>query len=268
MSKTTVGCVMAGLVGVLWFGSFTVRGQRDNRPDPDAAPNAPKVTRSKSDAGPTPQNKLLDRPDRRLRVVSVDLLVAEVAPQKGEAAKPGPVEKELDARQLTGPMGEVLAKVEALNKTGRFGYFRRIQLSTVEGQQASVSIGETKPWVTGANITATGHVSKNITYRPTGTTVKIKSQITADERVMMALSVEDSRARVPEDGVSLGTDEKGQPIPAMETSMAKLDTTLSVRSGQAVAAQAVQTATKGGQEQIFVVVAARIVEPDAKRDKY
>jgi hypothetical protein len=267
MSRITVGCVMAGLVGVLWFGSFAVRGQRDNRPDPDGAPNAPKIMPYKSDAGPAPQSKLLDQLDRRLRVVSVDLLVVEIASQKGDSAKPGLVEKELDARQLTGPMGAVLAKVEALKKNGRFGYFRRIQLSAVEGQQASVSIGETKPWVTGATVTATGHVSRNITYRNTGTVVKITSQVTADEQVMMVLSIEDSRMRVPEDGVSLGTDEKNQPIPAMETTMAKLDTTLSVRSGQAVAAQAVETATKGGQEQIFVVVAARIVEPDPKRDK-
>jgi hypothetical protein len=267
MSRITVGWAVAGLAGVLWFGSFTVRGQRDNRPDPDAAPNAPAVTQSKSEAGPASPSKLPDKLDRRLRLVSVDLLVAEIATQKGEAAKPGLVEKELDARQLTGPMGEVLAKVEALKKTGRIGYFRRIQLSAVEGQQASVSIGETKPWVTGVTVTGTGHVIRNITYRNTGTMVKITSWVTADERVMMDLSIDDSRMRVPEDGVSLGTDEKSQPIPAMETTMAKLDTKLSVRSGHAAAAQAIQTATKGGQEQIFVVVAARIVEPDATRAK-
>ncbi len=73
--------------------------------------------------------------------------------------------------------------------------------------------------------------------------------------------------RLPEDGVSLGTDEKSQPIPAVESTMAELDTKLSVRSGQAVAAQTVQTTTKLGQEQIFVIVAGRIEEPDATRDK-
>jgi hypothetical protein len=266
MSTINMGWVVAGLAGVLWFGSFTARAQKDRRLDPGAAPNAPAVTQSKSEAGPAASSKPLDQLDPQLRLVSVDLLLAEIGSPKGEAAKPGLVEKELDARDLTGPMGEVLAKVEALKKTGRISYFRRIQLSALEGQQALVNIGETKPMVTGVSLTGAGRVSKNIIYRSTGTMVKITSRVTADDRVMMDLSLEDSRVRAPEDGVSVGTDENGQPIPAMETTMAKLDTRLSVRSGQATA-QAVQTATKGGQEQMFVVVAARIVEPDAKRNK-
>jgi len=65
---------------------------------------------------------------------------------------------------------------------------------------------------------------------------------------------------VPEDGIALGADENCQSILAVETTVAKLDSKLSVRSGQAVAAQAVQTATKAGQYQIFVIVGARIVD--------
>src|SRR5438128_1005575 len=136
MSRISVGWMVAGLAGVLWVGPFTARAQRDRRLEPGAAPNAPALTQSKSEARPASPSKPLDQLDAQLRLVSVDLLLAEIESPKAEAAKPGLEEKEVDTRDLTGPMGEVLAKVEALKKTGRISYFRRIQLSALDGQQA------------------------------------------------------------------------------------------------------------------------------------
>lgn len=265
MSRINLGCVVTGLVGVLWFGAFTVHAQRTQRPEPGAAPTGSLPRPSQQEAGAASRSKPLDQLDPHLRLVAVDLLVAEIAAPKGEAAKPGRVEKELDARDLTGPVGEVLTRVEALKRAGRISYVRRIQLSALEDQQAWVDIGEHKPSVTSVNVMAGGRTSKSVTYLNIGTNVQITSRVTADERVLMDIRVEDSHMRRADDAVSLGTDEKNQPIPATEMTRAKLDTRLSLRSGQAVS-QVVQTSTREGPEQFFVVVAARIVDPDAKRD--
>lgn len=246
MSRITVGWMAAGLAVLLGISSYHVAVQAQ------VVPTSPPA---KGDAG------------QDLHMVAVDLLLVEVGSRKGEGAKSGAVQQDVDTRALTGPTAEVLAKVDALKKTGRVSYFRSIHLAAAAGHPASVIIGETKPWVTGTNFSAAGHVSRNIAYRSTGTTAKITARLAATERVLLDVSIEDSRLRVPEDGVSVGTDEKGQPIPASEMTQAKLDTKLSIRSGQAVAVQAVETDTRGGQEQTFVIVAARLIEPDAKRDK-
>jgi type II secretory pathway component GspD/PulD (secretin) len=191
----------------------------------------------------------------------MDLLIAELAPRKIEGVKPASGEKQLDARDLSGPIDQVMARVEALKKTGQIGYFRRIQLSASENQQASVSVGEVRPSVSGLNMIASGQVSRNITYHPTGTNVRVTARVTADGHVLMDLNVEENRGHVPEDGVVIGQEEKGQPVRAEEFITAKLTTQLNVASGQARAAEVVTTSSKSGQAQTLVIAGARLVEP-------
>src|SRR5207249_4696831 len=131
-------------------------------------------------------------------MVSVELLLLEIASKKNELAKPMSVDKEVDAGELTGPISDVLVRVETLKNAGRIAYFRRIHLSATEGQQALINLGETKPSVTGTTVTGAGHVSRNIIYRNTGTIVKVTPRIAEDDRVMIDLSIEDARLRVPE----------------------------------------------------------------------
>ena len=250
MSRITIGRAVAGLAVLLCIG-FCASAQEN---DPAAPASAQKTTKPKSVASPGPQA-------RTSRLIAVDLLVAEVAPRKAEGAKPGPAEKQFDARDLSGPIDEVLARVEALKKTGQISYFRRIQLSSAENQTASVSISELKPMVTGLTSSSTGHLSRNISYANTGTSVKVTARVAADGQVVMDLNVDDTRGQVPEDGVVIGTDEKGQPVRAEERITAKLTTTLGVASGQAKAAQVVTTSCKSGQAQTLVIVGARIGEP-------
>jgi Bacterial type II and III secretion system protein len=251
MSRITIGCAGACLAVLLCMGFYGARAQER---EPVAPVSPQKVTKPKAVASADLQGKTP-------RLIAIDLLIAEAGPGKGEGAKPGPDEKQFDARDLSGPMGDVQARVEALKKTGQISYFRRIQLSTAENQTASVSIGEMRPVVAGLNTSATGHLSRSISYVNTGTNVKVTARVTTDGQVLMDLNLDDTRGHVPEDGVAIGTDEKGQPIRAEERIMAKLTTTLSVASGRAKAAQVVTTSSKSGQAQTLVIVGARIVEP-------
>lgn len=244
MSRMARGCAIAGLAVLLCIGLYAVRAQEsDQRPPPVAAP--------KPAANPGLQSQTP-------RLIAMDLLVAELATRKGEGAKPGSGEKQLDPRDLSGPMDQVPARVEAFKKMGQISYFRRIQLTASEGQQASVSIGEMRPSVAGVTMTATGHASRSVTYRPTGTNVKVTARVASDGQVLLDLNVEDTRGHVPEDGVSLGADEKGQPVRAEEWITAKLTTKLSVASGRTKAAEVVTTSSKTGQIQTLVIAGARV----------
>jgi hypothetical protein len=91
--------------------------------------------------------------------------------------------------------------------------------------------------------------------------------VAPEKKVLLDLDVSEARAFVPEDGIVLGKDENGQAVRATEFLHAKLATTLAVPSGRAVLARGVTTTAKAGQPRTLIVVAARVVEPDAKEEK-
>ena len=101
--------------------------------------------------------QVLDQIDRPPQTVSVEILIASVSVKKGDD-KSAPAD-DVDEKAFTGSIADVKAKVEALQKKGALGEVKRLQFTAVEGQPASLMIGENRPYVTGANIRATGAVS-------------------------------------------------------------------------------------------------------------
>jgi type II secretory pathway component GspD/PulD (secretin) len=207
--------------------------------------------------------KTLEALDRRPHQVSVEVLIAEVAPRKAEGEKPGSADKELDESQLSGPAEQVLDRVELLHKKGQLESLKRIQLTALENQVASVHVGDSKPVVMGVTRTATGLVARNITYRNVGAVVRLTPRLTAENQVQLDLTVEDARVAYPEDAAQIGQDENGKPLRAADFITARLDTKVDVTPGQAVAAKGVQTTSKSGQAQTLVIVTARVLDPDA-----
>jgi len=68
-------------------------------------------------------------------------------------------------RQFTGPIADVLAKVEPAQKKGQLGSVRRVDLSAVENRPASVHVGEKKLFVIGLTVAAVGQVRRVINHR-------------------------------------------------------------------------------------------------------
>jgi len=201
--------------------------------------------------------KLLDQLDHRPQTVAVEVWLVELPAKKAEEK-----EKELDDKQLTGAVEDMAGKLEALQKKGQVASVKRIQFSTLEGRAGSLMLGETKPYVTGATRTATGIVSKTITYRMVGTQVRVTPQVGADQTVTLDLQVEDNRMYQNEDAPAIGTDDKGVPILATEFSLTKLESKVSVASGKTVLAKDGKSAPKPGQSRLLLVVGARVVEPE------
>jgi type II secretory pathway component GspD/PulD (secretin) len=202
--------------------------------------------------------KTLEQLDRRPHSVAVEVFVVELPTKKADDKDKGP-----DGKDFSGPIDDVAKRLDAMMKKGQVAGFKRIQLSTLEGQLGSLMLGENKPFVAGTTVTGTGIISKQITYRNLGTQVKVTSQVTADRSITLDLNVEDNRSR-DSATATVGTDEKGKPIPAAEFVQTSLNGKVSVASGKAILAKDAKVTSKEGQGETLIVVGARVAEPEAK----
>jgi type II secretory pathway component GspD/PulD (secretin) len=201
--------------------------------------------------------KLLDQLDRRAPSVAVEVMVVELAAVKAEDKGQGPDEKD-----FSGPVDEVAKRLDTLVRKGQVAAIRRLQLTTPAGQTASLMLGENKPYVTGTVTTGRGVTSKVLTYRNVGTQVKVTPQVAGDGSVLLDLNVQDSRARESATA-TVGTDEKGRPIPAMEFILTSLSAKVRVASGAAVQAKDAKVTSKEGRGESLIVVGARVTESPA-----
>ena len=210
--------------------------------------------------------QVLEQLDRRPQTVSVEILIAQVAMKKADGDKTAPAE-EVDEKDFTGSTSAVEAKVMGLHKKGVFTEVKRIQFTAVEGRPQLLVMGENQPYVAGATMVATGRVARNVTYRNAGISAEATAHVSPDKVVTVDLKLEDSHPYTPQDGVSIGADEKGKPILAAEFATSRLSSKLDVPSGKAQAVQGVKTESKSGTAQTIIIVGATVLEPDAKPEK-
>jgi type II secretory pathway component GspD/PulD (secretin) len=206
--------------------------------------------------------RLLDKLDRRPRLVTVQLLVAEVMPLKAEPGQAAPPDGPLDETQFNGTMEEAQARIKALVRAGRVGAVKRLQITAVENQESHVLLGETKPFVAAARVLPNGVTNRSITYRNTGLSVTVTPHVAADNTILVDLRIQDSRPHVPADGIEIGADEKGT-VRATEFIQSKLEAKLAIAPRRAVFARGVKTTSKSGSDQTLVIVGAQLVDGEA-----
>jgi type II secretory pathway component GspD/PulD (secretin) len=204
--------------------------------------------------------KLLDQLDHRPQSVSVEVFVVELPPKKADDK-----DKEIDEKEFTGTLDEVKGKLEALQKKGQVAAVKRIQLTTQEGRAGNLMLGETKAYVTGATVTATGITTRSMAYRNVGTQVRVTPQVAGDKAVALELKVEDSRMYHPSDAPAVGTDDKGAPIPATAFALTNFDTKVTVTSGKTALVKDAKAPQKEGAGQLLIVVGARVGEADKEK---
>ena len=114
--------------------------------------------------------------------------------------------------------------IRALKTQSRIDVLSRPQVTTLDNQQARVFVGMDYPLVLGSNVTATGVVSNNISYRPIGIEMIVTPKITPDNRVIMRLAPSVSRARTLPN-VSLGSGVTATAIDqeTVETTVVAMD---------------------------------------------
>jgi hypothetical protein len=302
MSQTSLGRVGIGLIVLLCFSLYTAWGQEKDvakRPKPDEVAKTKRLAyvvqhgsakdlatilgkhfKGEAEVQALPDSlsnlllinapaavfdevvKLLPQIDRRPETVVVEVLIAAISPKNGDG-KVDQIDKDLDVKEFNGPAADVLAKLRARQGKGQIGTLRRLQFTLVEGRPSSVLLGEQKPFATSVNITAAGRVSKAITYRTVGTQLRATAHVSPEKKVEIDLDLNES-GMVPDKAIVLGKDETGAPIYAMDLVTSRLAGKVNVASGQAIAAESVQTTSKSNKEQSLVIVTARIVDPNAK----
>jgi hypothetical protein len=183
--------------------------------------------------------KTLEKLDRRPHSVAVEVFVVELPTKKAGDKDKGP-----DERDFSGTIGDVAERLDAMMKGGQVAGFKRIQLSTLEGQLGSLVLGENKPFATGTN---------TITYRNVGTQVKVTPQVTADGSVTLDLNVQDSRGR--DSATAPGTTE---------FILTSLTGKVRVAPGKAALAKDAKVTSKEGEGETLIVVGARVAGPEAK----
>ena len=208
--------------------------------------------------------KTLQALDRRPRLVSVEVWVAEVvapkATEKGEEPKLAPI----DDKALNGPSGVVLIKLREMQRNGQIASLKRLQTAVAENQSAYILEGGHTPVVVGSMVRATGIASQTITYRNTGTSVRCTPRVADDQTVMLELKVDDSRVHIPEDGAVIGEGEKGK-IRAAQFPVASYTGTVSIAPGRAVLLREVKVDEKAaGPNRTIFLATARVIDETAK----
>ncbi|HLJ97579.1 MAG TPA: hypothetical protein VKU02_30745 [Gemmataceae bacterium] len=179
---------------------------------------------------------VLSRLDRRPRSLIIEVVIAEAA-KKGEVeAESG----ELNVGTFTGPAESVLVKVQTLRMKGQLTRVKRIRLSALENQTTFAQQMQTPDFQA---------------------MVQVTSSVSPDQVVTTRLSVEEARLRAPEGS---GTPNKGS---SGDAPVFSWQGTLRVPSGQATVAEEIQTNSKSSEEKTWVIVVARVVEPEPDRQK-
>jgi len=201
--------------------------------------------------------KTLEQLDGRPRSVAVEVFVVELSTKKGDN-KERPDEKE-----FSGAINDVAERLDAMKKKGQVAGFKRIQLTTPEGQPGLQDLGESKQFVVGGSVLPNGLISRHLARRKVGTLLKVTPRITADRSVMLALAVEDSRAQ---DAVMpwVRVDENGNPFFITQFIHSWLIGKISVALGQAVLAKDAKVTSKEGERATLIIVGASVKEPEAK----
>jgi hypothetical protein len=194
---------------------------------------------------------------RQPHSVAVEVFVVELPAKNAKDTGMRPDEKDFG-----GTIAYVTQRLDSLLRQGQVAGFKRIRLTSLEGQPGSLMLGETKPFVTATTVTGTGRSTKQFTYRNIGTRVKVTPRVGADGSVTLALDVQDSRSR-DSATETVGKDDTGKVILATEFIETSLSGKIRVASGTAVLARDTVVTSKAGQGEILIIVGARVVDAEA-----
>jgi type II secretory pathway component GspD/PulD (secretin) len=195
---------------------------------------------------------LVDELDHPAVMVRLEVVIAEVPVEKAKApAKAeGKAEAKDDGKETKRP-ADALAQLAQV--PGEMEVLVRAQLTSLDGQQASLRVGQRQGRVTGTNLGRGGGMSNSIMMEDLGTSINLIPRVGADGVVRMELMVEDSRLGPLEEGVVMGTSQDNQPIRAPNTQTSSTKTTLAVPDGKTVAAGGMSREPKSGKERIVLV---------------
>jgi len=138
---------------------------------------------------------------------------------------------------FSGASDSINVLIRALKTQQRLDVLSRPQVTTLDNQQARVFVGQDYPLVLGSNVTATGVISNNISYRSVGIELIVTPKITPDNRVIMRVAPSISKPN-PLTNVNLGTAGGAGPNNTATTAVAidqqTVETTVVAMDGETI----------------------------------
>jgi len=175
------------------------------------------------------------------RMVMIEVLIAEL--RHGDAAKG-------DAGDLP---GDPRARIQQLEKDGKLDSLTRLQLTAVEGQKASLKVGQRVPRITGTTRTPGGQLN-SITMENVGLMLGVTPQIRRDGLVVMSIDIERSQPGPAEEGPVISKPADGEAIRAVPMETLTAATTIAAHSGQGVVVGMQETKRQTRQAELVIIV--------------
>lgn len=186
--------------------------------------------------------------DRKPPAVEIDVTIVQST---------APADAEANASELAGKADDVEAKIAALEKSGTLKVLERLQITTIDNQQAQLHIGKTQPMARGVNFSGppgSGRSTPSFSMENVGSMLTASARVSGDD-VLIEISVEKSwvtQAKPAGDGeASSFRPEEAQKLQILST--------VRVPKGQAVQLGGMTTKAAGEQSRISAVVTAKIV---------
>jgi hypothetical protein len=169
------------------------------------------------------------------------------------------------ARNLSGPVEIDLAasneKVkEALGKMGLRGpweVFRRLELSSADGQAAYIDVGQSEPTITGVNITTFGRTN-SLSYKNTGFIVGAQPNVGPSGTITVEVDVSASRQGSDDEGVPIAAPAEGETVKSLPVHQVLSRSIVRVPDGKTVVVAAISQAGARRRE-LVILLSARVV---------
>jgi type II secretory pathway component GspD/PulD (secretin) len=113
--------------------------------------------------------------------------------------------------------------VRSLKQQGRIDILSRPHVMTLNNQQATVLVGQSFPYISGSNVTATGLVTNTILYRDIGVQMTVTPQIGPDGRIVMRVVPEVSSVSSTSVPVGNGTTATAFNVQNVQTTVVAMD---------------------------------------------
>jgi len=197
-------------------------------------------------------------------MVMIEVLIADM--RHGEAAK----------GDASDPPGDPKALIQQLEKAGKLDCLTRVQLTTVEGQKASLRVGQRAARIVGSQRIGGGGFGggggggfggggggvgqvNSITFENVGLMLGVTPQIRRDGLVVMSIDIERSQLGPAEEGPVISKPADGEAIRAAPTETLTTQTTIGARSGQGVVVGMQQTKRQGRQSELLIIVTPKLL---------
>ena len=197
----------------------------------------------------------LEELDRPRQTFVVDVMIVE-----GTAFTPGNSQAS-DAGQFTGTIEQVTSRLKDLLQEQKISGLRQIRLEVGEGRTGSALFRRESMTIT-PNVTGSlrqGGTQRGFQTLSAEMHAAIKVRMAGPGKVVVELSLDDTRIVVPDDADELGIGPGGPMIPR-DTLNSQLASQLTVPLGGAAPAQGLQTVGKPDGIGLCIIVAARLAE--------